>query len=67
MGVMKEDILNRGCAGRQSAEDVLLQKIKRVMKEHSALVAIHQSILWDKLTEEQESLLWDYFIRVNNR
>ena len=52
-----------GCCGRQHTKLVIKDKIKRLENEIKSLKTILNNIDWDALTNEQETYLWDYFIK----
>lgn len=51
-----------GSASRQSARNVLREKIRRAHIQVETLETLERVILWDELTENEEAKLWDYFI-----
>lgn len=52
-----------GHTGRQCAHNVLSDKIVRKDKDTEALRILLRVIPWDTLGDQEEELLWSYFVR----
>jgi hypothetical protein len=52
-------------AKRQSAQDLLMDKISRFEKKLAALNLLQQCIPWETLSSEQDELLWSLFVDNN--
>lgn len=48
--------------GRQSAKNVLKNKIEKIKEQATAHEVLLKSIQWDDLTDAEEAKLWSYFL-----
>lgn len=58
---MKDDTV--ACCGRQNAKNVLNDLIKRKENEVQELKTLNDVIVWEHLSEEQESQLWSLLVK----
>lgn len=53
---------NEKACGRQSAREVLLERIRRIESQLAPLKMLEQMIPWGDLTPQEEQSMWDFFI-----
>ena len=52
-----------GSASRESARGIITREIDECKRHLASLEVLEKAINWDVLSDEQETLLWGYFIR----
>lgn len=60
---MEHEILSEGPC-RESAKKILERRIERMDRRTEALRILYLLFPWDKLSKEEDEILWSYFTTV---